>query len=223
MKSLKALIVAAVAFCAVASQAQGFRMMGFGGGGGGSMLLFRMSQDGASIREDVAKELKLTDDQQKKLLAVQDEQRQKMMDMFQGGGFDPSDREKMQKVIGDMMKESEKKINEVLDDSQEKRLKQLSIQRQGNAAIMQEDVQTELKLTDAQKSKIKELQTKQQEAMQATMEKMRNGEIERDQIRDIMQKNQKIMNDELGKVLTTEQAAKLKEMGGAAFKFEDGN
>lgn len=198
-------------------------MMGFGGGGGGSMLLFRMSQDGASIREDVAKELKLTDDQQKKLLAVQDEQRQKMMDMFQGGGFDPSDREKMQKVIGDMMKESEKKINEVLDDSQEKRLKQLSIQRQGNAAIMQEDVQTELKLTDAQKSKIKELQTKQQEAMQATMEKMRNGEIERDQIRDIMQKNQKIMNDELGKVLTTEQAAKLKEMGGAAFKFEDGN
>lgn len=223
MKSLKALLVAAVAFCAVASQAQGFRMMGMGGGGGGSMLLFRMSQDGASIREDVAKELKLTDDQQKKLLAVQDEQRQKMMDMFQGGGFDPSDREKMQKVIGDMMKESEKKINEVLDDSQEKRLKQLSIQRQGNAAIMQEDVQTELKMTDAQKSKIKELQTKQQEAMQATMEKMRNGEIERDQIRDIMQKNQKIMNDELGKVLTTEQAAKLKEMGGAAFKFEDGN
>lgn len=221
MKSLKALFVAAVAVCAVASQAQGFRMMG-AGGGGGAMMLFRMNQDGAEIREDIAKELKLTDEQKKKLLAVQDEQRQKMMDMFQGGGFDPSDREKMQKVIGDMMKESEKKVNDVLDDPQEKRLKELSIQRQGNSAIMNEDVQKELALTDAQKAKVKELQTKQQEAMQATMEKMRNGEIERDQIRDIMSKNQKIMNDELGKILTTDQAAKLKTMGGAPFKFEEG-
>ncbi len=220
MKSFKALLIAAVAVCAVAGQAQGFRMMG-AGGGGGMMLLFKMNMEGAEIREDVAKELKLTDDQKKKLLGVQDEQRQKMMDMFQGGGFDPSDREKLQKVIGDMMKESEKKVNEVLDDPQEKRLKELSIQRQGNSAITNPEVQKELGLTDAQKSKITALQTKQAEASQATMEKMRNGEIDRDQIQDIMAKNRKIMNDELGKILTTDQANKLKTMGGAAFKFED--
>lgn len=196
-------------------------MMGGMGGGGGMMLLFRMNMEGAEIREDIAKELKLTDDQKKKLLGVQDEQRQKMMDMFQGGGFDPSDREKMQKVIGDMMKESEKKVNDVLDDPQEKRLKELSIQRQGNNAITDPAVQKELGLSDAQKTKISDLQKKQQEAMQSTMEKMRNGEIDREQIQDIMAKNRKIMNDELGKILTTDQANKLKTMGGAAFKFED--
>lgn len=196
-------------------------MMGGMGGGGGMMLLFKMSMEGAEIREDIAKELKLTDDQKKKLLGVQDEQRQKMMDMFQGGGFDPSDREKMQKVIGDMMKESEKKVNDVLDDPQEKRLKELSIQRQGNNAITDPAVQKELGLTDAQKTKISELQKKQQDAMQSTMEKMRNGEIDREQIQDIMAKNRKIMSDELGKILTTDQANKLKTMGGAAFKFED--
>lgn len=195
--------------------------MGGMGGGGGMMLLFRMNMEGAEIREDIAKELKLTDDQKKKLLGVQDEQRQKMMDMFQGGGFDPSDREKMQKVIGDMMKESEKKVNDVLDDPQEKRLKELSIQRQGNNAITDPAVQKELGLSDAQKTKISDLQKKQQEAMQSTMEKMRNGEIDREQIQDIMTKNRKIMNDELGKILTTDQANKLKTMGGAAFKFED--
>lgn len=226
MKALKLLIVVATLVIAAVSQAQRGGMMMFGGGGGvayESMLLMRMSREGASIRDDIAKELKLTDDQKSKLNAVQEKQREKMMEMFQGGGFDPSNREQMQKAIGEMMKEADKNALAVLDDTQKKRLHELWIQQQGNNALLNEGVQKELALTDAQKAKIKTLQEKQQAAMTALGEKMRNQELDFQEFRDTSEKNRKIMNEELGKVLTKDQTEKLKAMGGAAFKFEDGN
>jgi len=210
---------------AAASQAQGFRMMGGAGGVGNmkSMVMFRMDMQGASVRTDVAKELKITDEQKDKLMKVQDDQRQKMMSMFQGGGFDPSDREKMQKVISEAMAEADKSALAVLDDTQKKRLNELWIQRLGNGAVAVPEVQKQLGLTEAQITKIKDLQTKQQGANQALFEKVRNQEIDPQEMRDVMAKNTKILNDEYAKVLTTEQAAKLKAMGGAEFKFDADN
>lgn len=221
MKTLKFVLVLTTAVLAVASQAQGFgMMMAPGGSPPKSMLLFRMSREGASIRADVSKELKLTDDQKSKLDKVQADQRQKMMDAFQGG-FDPSDREKLSKMIGDMMKESDKAAMAVLNEEQAKRLNELWIQRSGNSAIANPEVQKELGLNETQIKKIKDLQDKQQQANQAMMQKIQNQEIDFQEMRDQSAKNQKILLEEFGKVLTTDQAAKLKKMGGAEFKFED--
>lgn len=221
MKAFKLFIALATLMIAAASHSQGMMMMGGAGGGGESFLLFRMSREGASIRSDVGKELKLTSDQEKKLMAVQDGQRQKMMDMFQGGGFDPSDREKMQKVIGDMLKESDKEVKAILDETQKARLHELWIQQQGNNAIANETVQKELAMTDEQKAKVKSLMDKSQEANRAMMERVRNQEIDFQQVRETSEKNGKVLKEELGKILTTDQAAKLKKMGGAEFKFEN--
>jgi Spy/CpxP family protein refolding chaperone len=226
LKKLRTLLALTGALVVVAaSQAQGFRMMGTPGGAGGmkSMVMFRMDMQGASVRSDVAKELKITDEQKDKLMKVQDDQRQKMMSMFQGGGFDPSDREKMQKVISEAMAEADKSALAVLDEAQKKRLNELWIQRMGNGAIAVPEVQKQLGLTEAQVTKIKDLQTKQQSANQALFEKVRNQEIDPQEMRDVMTKNTKILNDEYAKVLTTEQTAKLKTLGGAEFKFDPDN
>ena len=222
MKPLKVALAAALLMTAVLSQAQ---MMMFGGGGGGSptMLMFKFSREGTSIRDDVSKEIKLTDDQKSKITKIQDDQRQKMMDMFQGGGIDFQDKEAMAKVrktIGDQMKESEKQINGVLNDDQKKRLRELWIQRTGISVITDEGVQKDLGLSDDQKAKIKSLQEKSQAAQESLGEKMRNQEIDFQGMRDAMDKNNKVMKEELTKVLTTDQAAKLKTLGGAEFKFD---
>lgn len=88
---------------------------------------------------------------------------------------------------------------------------------------MNAEIQKDLKFTEAQTTKVKELQKKQGEAMMAIFEKVRNGEIDRTETGPLMEKNTKILGEELQKVLTTEQAAQFKEMGGVKFKFDDEN
>ena len=48
----------------------------------------------------------------------------------------------------------------------------------------------------------------------------RRGELDREQTRPLMEKNRKIMDTELGKILTDAQKAKLKDMGGKPFTQE---
>jgi len=142
------------------------------------------------------------------------------MAAFQGGGGPPS-QEQMQASMKKRNEAEAKLLKEVLDATQNKRLKELWVQRSGNAIILNADIQKELAITEDQIKKAKDLQAKQGEANRAIFEKMQNGELDRSEIRPLMEKNTKALDDELGKLLTKEQADKLKAMGGTAFKFED--
>lgn len=221
-------IFAVALFSAVAiASAQG----GGGGQRGGMQRMGGDSLNGLLRRADVQAELKLTDDQKTKLVPQRGQggagggggQGQGGGQRGQGGagggggqGFDPA-------AMRQRQAEQEKLVFETLDATQGARLKGLYIQRVGNRAVLSGAIAKDLGLTDDQNKKIEELQTKQREAMQSVMEKMRNGEIERDQIQDIMKKNNDIFSDELGKILTEDQKGKLKTMRGADFKFVDGN
>ena len=103
---------------------------------------------------------------------------------------------------------------------QKKRLKEIWVQLTANRVILDEEIQKELVITAEQKAKIKALQDKQQEAMQAIMEKMRNQEIEREEAQATIKKNDEALSVELGKLLTADQAAKIKAMQGKAFKAD---
>ncbi|MBC8064062.1 MAG: hypothetical protein H7Y17_04480 [Chlorobia bacterium] len=210
---MKFIAVAAVAVMAVASFAQG------GGGGRGQGRGFGGMQDanGAFLlnREDVQGEIKLTADQKTKLDGLRQAQRDKMREAFQGGGGG-GDREAMMAAMQKMQAESAKETLAVLTDDQKKRLKELAIQRMGNAAIGNADLQKELGVTDDQKAKIKELQGKQQAANQALME---NQDMDREARMAAFQKNTEVMNTELAKIITADQKAKLTAMGGKPFKF----
>jgi hypothetical protein len=85
-----------------------------------------------------------------------------------------------------------------------------------------EDVQKDLGFTADQKAKIEDLFKKQQEANAALREKMQSGEIDRSEIMERMQNNNKILGDEIQKLLTDAQKAKLKEMQGPEFKRSEG-
>lgn len=212
---MKKFAVIAVILVAAVSMAQR-------GGGQGGQRGFAQNNNtilGVLQRADVQGELKLTDDQKSKLEALRPQRGQRGQGGGgagggggQGGNFDPAEMRKAQQ-------EREKNTLAILDAGQNKRLMELFIQKAGNRSLFNETVAKELALTDDQKSKLQGLQTKQREAMQAVREKMQNGEIDRTQIRELQAKNDKIMDEEAGKILTTEQAAKLKTMRGAEFKF----
>jgi len=221
--AVKALVVSAVLAIGAVAFAQGQGGGGGGGRGGGGFGMRGMQGRGSTPlslvnREDVQKDINLSADQKTKLTSLRDKQQEEMraaMENMRGGG---GDREEMMKQMRAFQEKNDKAIAAILTEEQNKRIREIWIQLNGNRAITDEKVQTELGFSAEQKTKVKDLQTKQQEAMQGLMERMRNQEIDRDQMREIQTKNSETMNAELGKVLTADQAAKLKTMGGKPFK-----
>ena len=216
-----AVVIAAIAVVAVAPAQR--MMMGGGGMSSPAMTLFSGGMRETTIRDDVSRELKLTNEQKDKLLEAAQKQREEMMASFTGGGGERPDMAVIQKMMAEMQTKSEKTVKEILTPEQSKRLRELYIQRSGNNALLNIDVQKELKFTDAQTAKVKVLQTKQGEAMAGIMERMRNGEVQRDEMRPLMEKNNKILGEELLKILTAEQATQFRAMSGVAFKFDEDN
>lgn len=227
--TIKTIVVAALVVLGAVAMAQGGGGGGGRQGGGGGFGQGRMGGGGGTAaglanRKEVQDELKLSDDQKAKLKEHQDKVAAERQAARQnggggGGGGGNFDREAMMKAMAERNAAEEKAVKEILTPEQWKRLWEIWVQNQGNRAILNEQVQKDLGITDDQKAKIKDLQTKQQEAGAAMREKMQNGEIDRSEIQDIMAKQQKTMDEELGKILTSEQAAKLKEMGGKEFKL----
>jgi hypothetical protein len=135
----------------------------------------------------------------------------------QRGNVDPAE---MRKRQAEQRAATHKALGEVLSADQMKRLGEISIQLQGNRAVGNEDVQKALGITDEQKTKITDLQTKMGDANRALFEKVRNQEISQEDMQKSMQNNTKTLNDELGKILTPAQATKLKDMQGKPFKAD---
>lgn len=214
MKMLRGMIIAAVGCMAMLAVAQGGGRQGFGMGfmGGGDSSGIMLLQ-----REDVKRDLKLSDDQKSKLTAQQDKARDDMREIFQNAN---GDRDQMQADMKKFFEKSQKDIAAILTKEQAARLKEINIQIAGNGAVLFPDVQKDLGLTDDQVTKIKDLQSKQRDAMQGLGEKMRNQELSFEEFQDAMKKNRDILNTEIGKVLTSDQKAKLKTMGGKEFKAD---
>ena len=225
LKNVKfGLVLAAVVVGAALSMAQG------GGGGGRQRGGQRGNQFGIATllgRADVQKELNVTEDQKTKLAdlrtKMQEEARAARQNGGGGGGaagggnFDP---EAMRKRMAEQEAKTRTAFGEILDEKQMKRLDEISIQLRGNAAITDEKVQKALGLSEDQLAKIKELNAKAQEANRSLQQKTRDQEITREEAMAARTKNQKALNEELGKVLTAEQAAKLKDLGGKKFVEE---
>lgn len=213
----KFLFVIAVMALMASSFAQGFGG-GFGGGQGGGMGRFRMA--GAPMTmllmdPQVAEELKLTDDQKSKLTAAGESIRTEMVQIFQDAG---GDREKMQKGMRAVMEKVGKAQMDVLTPEQNKRLKEIYVQDNGAGAIVNKDIQKDLKLSEDQVKKVDALQSGIQAAMQELGRKIGTQEITFQEFQEKNEKNQKILKTELEKLLTEDQKKALKEMEGAKFE-----
>jgi alkyl sulfatase BDS1-like metallo-beta-lactamase superfamily hydrolase len=141
------------------------------------------------------------------------------MQAMRSGSGEP-DQGAMRKAMEDMQAKEKKELDAVLEPAQLARLKELQLQRTGNMAIMNPDVQKSLDMSEAQLKSVKDLQQKQMDAMSTIRDKMQNGEMDFQQARPLFEKNMKIMGDELAKILTEGQRKKLADMGGKPFTFD---
>lgn len=220
--SVIALALLAVASLGSAQQGQGGGGGGRQGGGfgqrggmGGAQRLTQLLRN-----EQVQAELKLSDDQKAKIEALPRPQRGGGGGGNGGGGggqrpTPPTPEEQLKQLTEDKAATSA-----ILSPEQEKRLEEIRIQWAGGNAATLPDVQEALALTAEQKTKITELQSKMREATMGLMEKMRNGEIDRQDLMPTMQKNNDTFKAEVMKILTADQSAKLKAMSGAELKQE---
>jgi Spy/CpxP family protein refolding chaperone len=196
--TLVAAVLVMASGAASAQERQRQRPGGGGGFGGGPMFLLG--------QPSVQKELKLSDEQIKKIKDLSDKQREAM----QGVARDER-RAKMQELA----KANNKAIGEILKPEQMKRAKQLALQQQGTRALSNPEVAKALKLTDDQQEKIKDIQAKAREAAGTGQRGDRSEEATKKRAEARKATTEKVMG-----VLTPEQKTTLKDLQGEPFKFE---
>jgi Spy/CpxP family protein refolding chaperone len=179
---------------------------GFGRMGGGANLL---------RRPEVQAELKLTDDQKTKVNDMLAKLREDMQGRIQD--LRDASPEERQKIMAEMQADQTKRVNAILNTDQQKRFKEISLQQQGYSALAMPDVQADLKLTDDQKSKIKEILQHQGEAQR---EIFQNAQGDREAARSKMEALRKETDDKIAALLTDDQKNQWKAMLGTPFKLE---
>jgi Spy/CpxP family protein refolding chaperone len=205
------LALGVVALVAGPAGAQGFR--GGPGGGGPGMLLNNKS---------VQQEIKMTEEQVNKIKEVVKAINDKHNEEFTAArSLEGQERfQKMQEVSRAVSQEVLKAADDVLKPEQIKRLKQISLQAQGANAFNQEEVQSQLKVTDEQKEKIKTINADAREEMRNLFQP--GGD--RQEAAKKMAAFRKETLEKVTTVLTEEQKKSWKDMIGDPFeiKFEPG-
>lgn len=112
------------------------------------------------------------------------------------------------------------KITAILSTGQAKRFKEIFIQVSKERALNDVQVQKDLGLSNAQVTKLRDIQATAPERMRPLLEATRNGEITQEELMPKLQALQAEVGAEMLKVLTTEQARQFKAMAGAEFKLD---
>jgi len=179
--------------------AQGF----FGGFRNNPLMLLR--------QESVQKELKLTDDQIKKVQEMGEKNREKFQEIFNG---DEADRpQKMQAL----MEENRKAVAALLTPEQSKRLKEISLQQRGATAFADPEVAKALDLSEDQQTKVKSIN---EETATAMRDLFTPGQPPDDDARKKIADLRKNSGDKLLALLSPEQKTKWTTLQGEPFKGE---
>lgn len=121
------------------------------------------------------------------------------------------------KAAAERREKTRKDLLEIISEAQLKRVDEIILQLRGNEAITSADIQKSLGLSEDQIAKVKDLQAKQREANMGLGQKVQSQEITRDEAATARARNTETLKTELGKILTSAQADKLKTMQGKAF------
>lgn len=210
--SFRLLFIVCVALMATLATAQGQ-------GGGRGIRFMRPSGVQLLMRPEVQTELAISAEQKAKLEQIREKgesDAEALRANMSAGGDAQAMREQMMAI-----REAQTKLAmEVLTEPQRKRFQEISVQVMGNEILLRPEFQKQLGLTDAQIQQINDLQNKQREEMRQLRQQAQSG-MSREEMMEVMRKNNATYMESLGKVLTAEQSAKLKEMGGKPFKLEE--
>lgn len=183
------------------------------GWGGRFMGSFGGSTMGLLNSEQVQSELELMEDQIEELRAVQQSAQQAMRDMFSEMQDIPREERRefmsgMRDKLTERMKEFDSEANQILLPHQQSRLKQLRFQSSGRGrgaggALGNEDLLEELGVTDEQREELEEATAEAREKLQKQYQDL------------VREAEQNIL-----KVLTSEQRKKYEELVGEPFEFQ---
>jgi spore coat protein CotH len=163
-----------------------------------------------AIRE-VQSELKLDDEQRKRIEDLAAQTQEKTMAAFREAFEDPDslDEESREKRVaqvrietGKLAQETLAKISALLKPEQEERFQQLRLQREGISALVRPEIAKQLELSDEQRSKIEDLEAQQRPFFGPP------------------QRRQQSLDEALA-ILNDSQKAELAAMKGAEFKFPE--
>lgn len=207
---LTAALVLATGVSVMAQPPQRGGGRGFGGGFGGTTFLLGM--------EAVQKELVLTDAQKETFTKLREEARTG----FGGGNFrdmSEEERAKLRTQMEERAKKTEETIKSTLDEKQYARLQELSIQQAGVMAVSRPDVSEKLKLTDEQKTKLRELaEANRGGGGRGNFNPNASQEERQKAMEEARARREKQEADVMG-VLTEEQKKTFEEMKGKKFDF----
>jgi Spy/CpxP family protein refolding chaperone len=182
---------------------------GFGRGGGAALL----------TNKSVQQELKVTDAQAEKLTAFGEQIRTKQREEFQKLQDVSEDQRpaKMQELMRSINADLQKGLPEILKPEQVKRFTQIQLQQAGPNAFMTPNVQQKLKLTDDQKTKIREITDVLGQSMR---EAGQNFQADREGTMKKMAELRKDATDKVFGVLTDDQKKSHKELVGDPFEVK---
>lgn len=117
--------------------------------------------------------------------------------------------------------EERRAVTSVLSKAQAKRLGEIKIQIEGNRAVMDREVQSSLAVTDDQLERIQAAIQVVHESVGTVIVSSNDGPPDPQQIAAHLNEMESRVNDAVGAVLSQNQKAALKKMGGAPFKRND--
>jgi hypothetical protein len=196
------------------------------GRGGGRGFGGPPNKYGLLRSKDVQTDLKLSDDQVKKIEDIQakegEEMRTQRENMMASG--ERSDMATMRAAMKKMNDTYAPQFDAVLNSDQKTRLLQLYVQDAKEQSLNDPEVQSKLGLSDDQIAKIKKLNDDHDKANGAIFQKMFSQEMTREDAQPIIQKNDSALKDALAGLLTPDQVTKFKDLQGAPFsgQFQQG-
>lgn len=191
---------------------------GFGPMFGTAIELLRTLQ----VRDEVRKELSISEEQAKQIEEAFKPLNELSGDFREAQGLTPEERQKrMQKIFKKGKEESklaEEKVNRILTPEQRARWKQLWLQFQGTAVLLQPEIAKELRLTGEQQDKMREIAgSLNPQPGPPKLEDL--SRQERQQFfADLNARREKAQLDMVA-VLTDEQKARFADMKGKEFPF----
>jgi hypothetical protein len=173
------------------------------------------------FREKVLDELKVSDDQKEKLMQL-------LMDqIMQTGPFldsltetGPEREKKLNEHRKNALEKLAKNLKEVLQPDQRDRLRQVTLQKEGNFALGQDDVRKELKITQEELKQFMAITQELQRQVEALVKQAQSGG-NANEIRPKIEQLRKDHAKKLEAVLTDAQKKQWKEPLGPPFELGD--
>lgn len=214
--ALAATMLVAAAAESVHAQGGGGRRGGFGRGGFGFGRTTHQLQIVAL--PEVETDLKLTDEQKTQIADLSDEFDDERRDLGfgggGGGGFSPEAQAERAKLNADYAG----KLNELLEEPQQKRLQEIYVQVNGTNALLDDAIATALKISDEQKEKFETVRQDQFDAQREAFQDLQGAD--REEIQARMAELTKARDDAYLAVLTDEQKTQFEGMKGEKLEID---